>query len=159
MSTNITPPPRRHRLHRGIIATILLVPLALAIASNNNQKRATQAATADVTSSTSTADVKRAEIGETAITVAHDNHMVGVFKNTKAMGEYWSLKEAGADDHLLNGKLSCIVPAGTRVLVTSGEGGDGAFWSGLTKTSGVVILNGPHSGCRGTVGIRELRPE
>jgi hypothetical protein len=44
MSTNITPPPRRHRLHRGIIATILLVPLALAIASNNNQKRATQTA-------------------------------------------------------------------------------------------------------------------
>jgi hypothetical protein len=138
---------------------ILALPLLVVMGQIATEKPHTTIPTSTSTSTSETHSIAApVKIGETGVIVVEEGYnAVAVWKNTTAMSDYWSLKKAGADARLLAGKISCTVPAGTRIMATVGE--DGAFWSGLTSTTGVLVLSGPHAGCRGTVTNDELRKE
>lgn len=75
---------------------------------------------------------------------------VFVWRDEDAFSEAVRLMDAGVHQRnpsLLMPLLSCIVPVGTKAVVT-----DGGFFS-----STILVTDGRHSGCRGLITNEDLR--
>jgi hypothetical protein len=88
-------------------------------------------------------------IGETGHVRDSKYPNVYVFKSQSAMDNVAELARANADNSLIYQQMACIVPNGTTVMVNADI--TGGFMSGLGGTSDVLVINGPHSGCKGVV--------
>jgi hypothetical protein len=85
--------------------------------------------------------------------VLEGNEIVVVWRDANSFNEGIGLLGAGvhrSNPSLLMPLISCIAPTGTRAIHTSFNG-----W--LSPTQNILVIEGEHSGCRGTVGLREFK--
>jgi hypothetical protein len=95
-------------------------------------------------------------IGDTALLRAKQGmERVFIFKSQDDISTALDLYKAGADQSLIMEHVACVVPSGTKVLITT-SGITGAFMSGLGGTSDVMVVTGPDAGCKGTVSKDNL---
>ena len=66
------------------------------------------------------------------------------------------LSKAGADEALMMQYVACVVPNDTKVINVTGNISS-AFLSGMGGTADVMVVTGPHAGCKGVVSANQLR--
>jgi hypothetical protein len=79
-----------------------------------------------------------------------------VFVDSNARSDAFKLSKAGAARSSLSRYVACVVLNGTKGLNITGDI-TGGFSSGMFGTKDVAVIDGPHAGCRGTIGGLALR--
>lgn len=136
------------RLTWGILAVVALIILVTAGGHHNDGSTPTPVA------STST-DV---DIGESGYLRASENFtMVTVYKTQDGINKVAGLLKAGidSDSMLYYQYIACRVASETKVLNIIGEI-TSAFLSGADSTRDVMVIEGPHNGCKGVVAEGHL---